>query len=125
MAVNKHERILPIEIITQPRYSDWCWAACTEMVLNYKRPTLNIRMCNIVSFLVEKGINYCCQHPIPHDCIKVSAPIFMIQQYLEYFYLGCKPISPLEKSSNRYRPEVLLLLDTIRSYPLALGTSYL
>ena len=62
-------RLLPIVLVRQQQ-TNWCWAACCEMVFAHKG-VLWIYQCNIVSRQFNAN---CCTHPYPKVCNKPEWP---------------------------------------------------
>jgi hypothetical protein len=56
--------VLPVPYYTQQQ-TNWCWAACTEMVITYFNTDAQ-QQCQIVSAVLNR--KDCCNNPLPGPC---------------------------------------------------------
>jgi hypothetical protein len=75
---------LPVPYVRQEQ-TQWCWAACAQMVANYLGNT-NVRQCELANAL--HGQSRCCQQPASPGCNEPS-PYDGIAQVYGHLRVNC------------------------------------
>jgi hypothetical protein len=104
VADTSQSKILPIRFYKQLA-DNWCWAACCQMFLRYRKKSDPIRQCHMATALNAAG-DQCCGNVLSAACDSPQTPQNAFQKYGVTFVpvAGAQSLAQVQAEINQGRP---------------------
>lgn len=103
---------LPVSYASS-QVSNWCWAACAEMIADYWG--FSVTQCSMAN--TQLGYTHCCNSPTPGSC-NAACPIPDVELVHTRNSVTCNPVI------KSLIPEADLITELKASRPIELGFQY-